>query len=60
MLTFDLLLKDTEANSSWTVPWLSRTLVWEVLVDEEALNYHRCCRGRCEERCIAVQITDTV
>jgi len=41
MLTFDLLLKDTEANSSWTDLWLSRSLVWEVLVGEEALNYHR-------------------
>lgn len=60
MLTFDLLLKDTEANSSWTDLWLSRTLVWEVLVDEEALNYHRCCRGRREERRIAMQIMDTV
>lgn len=60
MLTFDLILKDTEANFSWTDLWLSRTLVWEVLVDEEALNYHGCCRGRCEERSIAMQIMDTV
>lgn len=41
-------------------PGFPELWLWEVPVDEEALNYHRCCHGRCEERHIAMQIMDTV